>query len=43
MTAAGLLAASGHLPKIPADWLGWLVLAALALIVLTVLRNWMRS
>jgi hypothetical protein len=37
------LAASGQVPKIPADWPGWLTLAVLALIVATALRKWMRS
>lgn len=34
MSAAPWLAASGHVPKIPADWPGWLVLILIGLGVL---------
>lgn len=29
----GLLAAVGHAPKIPSDWLGWVVIIALVIVL----------
>lgn len=40
MTAA-LLAAAGQVPKIPADWPGWLILAVIGFLGLRVLLKWL--
>jgi hypothetical protein len=42
MTPDPVLAAAGHLPKIPADWPGWLVIAVIAVLLLRGLLKLLR-
>lgn len=43
MNAGLWLAAAGKVPKIPADWPGWLVLIGFGLLLAAGIRKWMRS